>query len=153
MDNYRNSNISKESKINIKNKIKNIENKSGIYFLYKDSKIVYIGQSIRLKRRVQNHLSIGIKDFDDCSVEYLPEERLLEEERKLINFYSPKYNGGLLETYSQKRDQVYQLRLTLEEKETLELAANLGKTLMSRVIREGALKEAKKILKEIEKGK
>jgi len=52
-----------------------------------------------------------------------------------------------------KRNEVYQVRLSADEKAELELAAKMGDTMMSRIIREGALKEAKKILKEIEKSK
>lgn len=50
-----------------------------------------------------------------------------------------------------KKKEVYQVRLSEEEKAEIELAAKMGDTLMSRIIREGALKQAKKILKEIEK--
>lgn len=50
-----------------------------------------------------------------------------------------------------RRTETYQIRLTKEEKEMFEEAAKRSDTITSRVIRSGAIKEAKRILKEIEK--
>ena len=47
----------------------------------------------------------------------------------------------------EKRTEVYQVRLSKKEKAELEESAKEGDTLLSRIIRIGALKEAKRIIK------
>lgn len=51
------------------------------------------------------------------------------------------------------RKETYLIKLSLEEKEKLKDASKKSGTLMSRLIRETSLKEADRILKQIEKGK
>lgn len=55
----------------------------------------------------------------------------------------------------EKRNNRYQVRFTDTERETIDKAVSLSesKTLVSRIVQEGALKEAKKIIKEIENAK
>lgn len=53
---------------------------------------------------------------------------------------------------TQKRTHIVNVRFTEDERKTIELAAKVGDTLKSRIIVESALKEASRILKEIEKG-
>lgn len=53
---------------------------------------------------------------------------------------------------TQKRTHIVNVRFTEDERKTIELAAKVGDTLKSRIIVESALKEANRILKEIEKG-
>ena len=53
----------------------------------------------------------------------------------------------------QKRNKSYLLLLSENEKSTLQKAADKGGTIVSRLVREASLNEAKKILKQIEKGK
>lgn len=64
----------------------------GIYILYLDNKIVYVGQSVNMYSRIQTHLSEGIKSFDE--VEFIPTqyELLKKEELKLIEQHTPVYN-------------------------------------------------------------
>ena len=70
---------------------------SGIYFLYNRDKLVYVGQSDCIIRRIGEHFAD--KEFDNFK--YISEETFywLYEypfrkyfERKLIKFFNPKYN-------------------------------------------------------------
>jgi len=67
-----------------------------VYLLFNGDELIYIGQTSNLKTRVQNHINKNIsgKIFDRVFFLVAPEEedRLLIE-KKLIDFYRPKYNG------------------------------------------------------------
>lgn len=52
-----------------------------------------------------------------------------------------------------KRDKTERFRVTDEEQKEIETASAMSDTSKSEIIRTGALKEAKKILREIEKSK
>lgn len=64
---------------------------TGVYFLFCESEVVYVGKSTNIVKRVHQHYSDG-KVFDRFAyIEF--EERFLDyEERKYIKMYSPKYN-------------------------------------------------------------
>ena len=90
-----------EDKIHLQ-KINLYEEKSripGIYFLFDEKKIVYVGQSSDIYERMRWHLRENTKVFDGFS--YLTfekeptHERVLEEEGKYILKYYPKYNKEL----------------------------------------------------------
>ena len=70
--------------------IRRAEASCGIYFLVKDSMIVYIGQSTRLQSRIESHRED--KDFDDAFYFECPREELDDIERELIRGFSPRYN-------------------------------------------------------------
>lgn len=69
-------------------KIKNC-NKSIIYFLIKNDKIVYIGQSINGFKRLFTH---SLKDFDAINFIYVKKENLDDVERFYIKKYNPVLN-------------------------------------------------------------
>jgi uncharacterized protein (DUF1778 family) len=52
-----------------------------------------------------------------------------------------------------RRDKTERFRVTYEEQEQIEIASVISDTSKSEIIRAGALKEAKKILREIKKSK
>jgi len=65
---------------------------SGIYFLYKEEKLVYIGKSVNVLLRVGSHVSQKIKMFDKALFIKVFEKDLGEFEKKLINHFKPIYN-------------------------------------------------------------
>jgi predicted GIY-YIG superfamily endonuclease len=65
-------------------------NVSGVYFLCKDNKVVYIGQSVNVSQRVGNHISC--KEFDYVYYVRCPKTELNYLEAKLIEAIKPKYN-------------------------------------------------------------
>ena len=62
-----------------------------VYFLLKDKKIVYIGQTTRFKDRIQYHKQ-QLLDFDDAKTIQYPIEKLIEMERIWIKQFKPLYN-------------------------------------------------------------
>lgn len=65
-------------------------NVSGIYFLCKNKKILYIGQTVNIHNRLSQHLKN--KEFED--VFFVPVHRMFldEVERSLINHFAPPLN-------------------------------------------------------------
>lgn len=68
-------------------------NRPCIYFLYKNDKIVYVGQTECLARRIAEHLATN-KEFDSYVVHSFIEDQYirLKKEEILIRKYKPKYN-------------------------------------------------------------
>lgn len=66
---------------------------SGIYFLYKDNKLQYIGQSTCVTERIAAH--IGLKDFDDAYFIPVSIEDLDHVETYLITIHKPPLNKSL----------------------------------------------------------
>lgn len=62
---------------------------SGVYFLFQDGKMVYIGQSRNVERRISTH------NIDHDSYRVIPcaIADLLRYERRLINYFKPPLNG------------------------------------------------------------
>jgi hypothetical protein len=69
-------------------------NKPCIYMLYKNDKIVYIGQTECLARRIAEHTQTD-KDFDSFVIHSFIEDQYirLKKEEILIRKYKPKYNS------------------------------------------------------------
>lgn len=63
---------------------------SGIYFLYKESKLQYIGQATCVTNRIPVHASE--KDFDSAYFIVIPISQLNHVETYLINLYKPPLN-------------------------------------------------------------
>jgi len=82
--------------LNIKNllelPIENISTPSGIYFLCKENKIKYIGQSNYITGRVTQHIAEGIKDFSNVFFISCPLNKLNELETLLIRHFQPELN-------------------------------------------------------------
>jgi hypothetical protein len=72
--------------------IKQFETRSGIYFLYNNDELVYIGQAYNLSRRILDHLNEGIKVFNRVRYNIVPVESLNDVETTLISSFKPKYN-------------------------------------------------------------
>jgi hypothetical protein len=74
--------------------------RSGIYFLCKDKKVVYIGQSRDVLARVNGH--IGLKEFDSVMSMLVPEGLLDEAEQYWIKRIKPDLNVR----YVKKREKL-----------------------------------------------
>ena len=73
-----------------KNDFRSIEDTCGIYFLFKDDELVYIGQSTCVYQRIETHR--GDKDFDRACYFPCPEGELTDIETVLIQGFAPRYN-------------------------------------------------------------
>lgn len=80
----------------------------GIYFLFKDSNLVYIGASINIIKRINMHIygrSDKLKkDFDSFSYIECKSEKIVELEKKYIQKYDPIYNKGLQNCYKHRNN-------------------------------------------------
>lgn len=66
----------------------------GVYFLVKDSRVMYVGQSTHAGRRVPEHLSTG-KPFDAYHFVPVPEPLLDDTEAAYILALNPPWNLAL----------------------------------------------------------
>ena len=74
-------------------------NRAAIYALFKDEKIVYIGQSINAYSRIGSHNKD--KDFDHFRIMPCLKRRMNNWEEMLIQRYKPKYNKqGLKKSFT-----------------------------------------------------
>lgn len=72
----------------------------GVYFLFNDGELIYIGHSSNLRQRIKNHSIVRkyyLKDDQgvyniDCVYAELPKEEAKKTERKLIELASPSEN-------------------------------------------------------------
>lgn len=72
--------------------IQDINTPPGIYFLCKNDKIQYIGQSVNVASRVMQHIREGMKDFDNVFFITCNVSRLTELESSLIKYLTPPLN-------------------------------------------------------------
>lgn len=68
----------------------------GIYYLYKEKEVVYVGRSFtNCMQRIVMHQLSGKKDFDSFQVFGMPnntDEEISEREKRAIQVKLPKYN-------------------------------------------------------------
>jgi hypothetical protein len=80
----------------IENKIAlNNDNLSGIYFLIKDNKVVYVGKTENGFSRIITHIKKGEKIFDSYAMFNMDTELLDEVEIDNILYYKPIYNKSI----------------------------------------------------------
>jgi hypothetical protein len=79
--------------------------KEGIYFLYKNESLVYIGISQDIVGRIKNHMCSD-KVFDNYKYLELKKNEAKIYERVLLNKYKPEYNNDLLTQKLRKEDQI-----------------------------------------------
>lgn len=73
-------------------RLESIEMRSGVYFLYDEDELVYIGQAYNISRRIMDHLLEGTKKFNSVRYNLLPMGTLNDVEATLIKALRPKYN-------------------------------------------------------------
>ncbi len=78
--------------------------KIGIYFLFKNNQLVYIGQSIDIELRIRNHYKE--KDFDTYSYVLCLIEELNDVEKKYIQKYTPILNKRLNTNAKKERSKL-----------------------------------------------
>lgn len=66
--------------------------RSGIYFLWREGSVVYIGQSENMRQRIGQHLAEGAKDFDAVSCVPCHSSKLTPLERHFIQALAPEFN-------------------------------------------------------------
>lgn len=76
---------------NIKNLQKFPAVVSGIYFLYKNFRLVYVGRTENLFQRIGTHIH-GDKDFDSFSFLEVSPDELEKAEYDFIEFFNPPLN-------------------------------------------------------------
>ena len=69
---------------------KKAERTRGIYYLFKENEVVYVGQSMLCEKRIMSHLNS--KDFDEYATREIMFEGLDETEATEIIRCQPKYN-------------------------------------------------------------
>jgi len=67
-------------------------NRSGVYFLYRDGVVVYVGQAVDVRRRIGVHIGEGVKVFDSVSFVPCAQSGLLALEKQYIERLQPEYN-------------------------------------------------------------
>jgi len=67
------------------------ENQCGVYFLVKDNRVVYVGQSVHISARLADHSKT--KDFDSYAFIRCGKEKLDMLESLYIHALSPEYQG------------------------------------------------------------
>ena len=71
-------------------KIRKGKQTTGLYFLYSNNDLVYIGKTKFLYSRIDFHLKDKV--FDACYFIRMDESLLMDEESRLILKHKPKYN-------------------------------------------------------------
>lgn len=69
--------------------MKNNRKRSGIYFLFKGKRLIYIGQSINVHLRIYEHLRV---DYTSVRIIDCDPEKLIEYEKRLIAYFNPLCN-------------------------------------------------------------
>lgn len=101
MEKYINKDLDKIKKIKI-------TSNKGIYFLYDNDTIVYIGKSKNLASRILAHTDDGVKIFNSYKILIIPKnENLTMIEKFYIEKYKPKYNKNCNIDYKmQKKSKI-----------------------------------------------
>lgn len=83
--------------IDLKDRLINITNQkplSGIYFLFKEQELLYIGQSINVHNRIRTHKNDPYRPikFDEVLLYPCDEKNLIDHETILIRTFNPPLN-------------------------------------------------------------
>lgn len=113
---------------------KPVINACGIYFLFKNGGLVYVGQSINIISRIGQHLDS--KDFDSFSFINVPRQHLNEVELHYIRKHRPPLNLTMpievVETLIQEKETMHDALIKIE-KRLQQIEA--GKTVVARTPR------------------
>ena len=86
----------------------------GVYFLFKNNNLVYVGQSTHVPTRIASHVREGRLKFDRVSFIRVPPERLLEVEAYYIDLLWPEENQTGERAEIRKRIEEAELNLVGE---------------------------------------
>lgn len=84
-------------------RVEPLEIVSGVYFLFEDEEIVYIGQSTDVFVRMRRHYADPKKTFDKWAFIKVPVEDLLDVERMYIKMFQPYLNQTGISPYRKQR--------------------------------------------------
>ena len=84
--------------------------RSGIYFLCRDKKVVYIGQARDVLSRVSGH--VGLKEFDSVVSMLVPENLLDEAEQYWIKRIKPELN--IMHLKQERKTKTYSITVPKE---------------------------------------
>ena len=84
--------------------------RSGIYFLCRDKKVVYIGQARDVLSRVSGH--VGLKEFDSVVSMLVPENLLDEAEQYWIKRIKPELN--IMHLKQERKTKAYSITVPKE---------------------------------------
>jgi len=76
-------------------KLEFYEVEPAVYFLVLRGEIVYIGQSVRPRSRIAQHVAEGSKEFDSVFLKHCAAEDLDKWESTFIHSFEPRYNCTL----------------------------------------------------------
>ncbi len=76
-----------------------------VYFLLHREDVVYVGQSTRLRSRIETHLGEGVKLFDAVAFIRCNVGQLLSLEGHYIRQFSPKYNACKIAKKARERKE------------------------------------------------
>ena len=79
----------------------------GIYFLYHEGVVVYVGQAQNMRKRIGQHLVESVKTFDAIACIRCDAKDLNARERKYIGLLVPKYNNC---SYAKNRKEAHCIR-------------------------------------------
>ena len=77
-----------------------------VYFLCKNQKIVYIGQTINIQNRIAAHITDSQKQFDSVFYIHVHKDCLLDVEMSLIRYIRPTYNKGKIAKAKDKDEAI-----------------------------------------------
>lgn len=75
-----------------------------VYFLYRRDEVVYVGKSLTLTARINQHLDEDVKSFDSVAFVKCPFNRLSAIEAHYIRLLAPKYNKCHVARKARERD-------------------------------------------------
>ena len=103
----------------------------GVYFLYQDCDLVYIGKSRNIEQRIKNHSLKGKFNKSDF-IEY-PEYRISEIEKNLISKHKPILNNR--SSITKEKPECIVIRVDKALKDKLEVEAAKADRTLSNYVR------------------
>lgn len=101
----------------------NLPLSEGVYMIKSDFRILYVGQSVRLRNRVLQHkkfLSILASQYGNLLISYTLTPDYKKIEKELIQEYSPLHNGACRK--KKISDVIEQIKVALDGRKTRWLA-------------------------------
>ncbi len=79
---------------------------SGVYILYLNSEVMYVGQSMNIYSRLATHMRNAPFEFDSFVLEECGKEQRLAKEAELIHKLQPKWNRDIPAYLNKKFNRV-----------------------------------------------
>lgn len=106
---------------------------AGLYFLIKDEKVVYVGQTKNLSARMAGHLN---KDYDKYRFIQCPEHLLKHYENRWILRFSPILNKTKIKAGDDSLTITISVAVTKQQKEMIVRTANKNKVKVGAFLRQ-----------------